>query len=240
MSSYPKTEAVLDWYWQEHKRNARLPDAPILVSDYKFVRSSRDPDLMVAILLVAVRIGRVLDQVAPRVARDLNFPEFINPFEGSPAPIFTFKEVLETNGRTINWRPVSALNQGLDTELHNLLVEEEKILTYEPPIVIPEPEIPDLVESNLAHKDYSPMSPRLFNPTNQSLDEEGLKIFKLIDPIAEQLDCSVGYRGDQIVGFNYSRKKPFLLFNPERERYARCGFTYMLNLFKKSENKNDG
>ena len=240
MSSYPKTEAVLDWYWQEHKRNARVPDAPILVTDHKFVRSSRDPDLMVAIFLVAVRIGRVLAQVAPRVARDLNFPEFVFPFEGSPAPIFVFKEVLERNGQTINWRPVSTLNQALDTELNHLLVECEKLPNDEPPIAIPEPEMPAVIESSLAHKDYSPMSPRSFNPMNRSLDEEGLEIFKLIDPIAEQLDFSAGYRGDQVIGFNYSRKKPFLLFNPERERYARCGFTYMQNHFRQSENKNDG
>jgi len=196
---------------------------------------------MVAFLSVGVTLGRLVRSESQTVATDMNFPDVVYPFEGSPAPTHLWLKILKRKGRAINWRPMSVLKYSLVPEIQDLInkIGDRSHTIIEVKNAEGIREIPDQLppknRESVARRDYTYVSPRFENAADNDRAREELQIFKLVDPIAEKLTFQGRYRGDQIVGFNYSRKKPFLLFNLEKSRYARCGFIYADEFFLKKK-----
>jgi hypothetical protein len=271
MSEYPKTDALIRWFWNEHARLETLERGrpiglrarygygfvggreKIMVSHSEnVIRGSSDSHLMTALLMIGARINQIMMPIEESgFFKHFPFPELVYPFGNyHPAPAALIRQNAERKGRAINWRTVVVVKTALLSELNEWLasVGREKEFEYFQErwksedqwgsqvdlgdLIEPEVDLLHVNDLNQAHKDYIRVPPRMSESYPPNHGRAGLEVVMMIDPLAERLDCSIEYRGDRIVGFNYEAPKPFLLFNAERDRYARCGFAYALENFR--------
>jgi len=256
---FPKTDALIQCYWSEHARllasgehtNYRFgltENGHIVSRCDRFIKQCSDPDLMIAFILVGVRLSRLMERRAPNFGRRFRYPELVAPFQGSPVPTRMFVEMFQDSERTINWRPVAVVKAAILEELGHWVSQtdaqvdlgeiDELTDPLEPweRLEIPNTALAGVSDLNQAQKDYVPV-PLKFSETYPSdYQSAGLKLFQLIDPLAGQLDFSIEHRGTRMIGFNYSARKSFLLFNETKDRYIRCGVSYALNYFGKNNN----
>jgi hypothetical protein len=253
MSEFPKTEALIQWYWDENARLEASPQRYVWESDgfcqcssEKIVRHSRDSDQMRAFLMIGVLIDEImyshLGQIYGAFREQFRYPKLHNHGDGGMAHPRWFRYTAEKDERTINWRTVTVVKTALLCELKDWFTsidEGDEVNKFEHCwanddfFLEPDVDLLHVNDNKKAPSDYRTVSPLASESYPFDEDGVGLRMFLLIDPFAEQLDMSKTHRNRKIVGYRDRLKMPFLLFDESREGFLRCGFSYALKYFGK-------
>ena len=128
MSEFPKTEALIQWYWDENARLEASPQRYVWESDgfcqcssEKIVRHSRDSDQMRAFLMIGVLIDEImyshLGQIYGAFREQFRYPKLHNHGGGGMAHPGWFRYTAEKKNKEIDWKSVKSVSDSLLKEL---------------------------------------------------------------------------------------------------------------------------